>query len=83
MERESESAPELSSVMDVSSDVEYSRCSILDQDEIVFPILKTSISQPSGTAEGLAYRSLLQGFITHDELVTLVSQLRTYRRDLY
>ena len=45
MERESESAPELSSVMDVSSDVEYSRCSILDQDEIVFPILKTSLNQ--------------------------------------
>ena len=82
MERESESAPELSSVMDVSSDVEYSRCSILDQDENRISDLE-DISQPSGTAEGLAYRSLLQGFITHDELVTLVSQLRTYRRDLY
>ena len=76
---ESASVPELSNVMDVSSDLESpepvfnlrpGRMCVSDLDDI---------SQPTGRAEGIAYRSLLQGFITYDEFLTLVHNLR----DLY
>ena len=62
--------------MDVSSDLEPPEpvfnlrsgrmCIISDLDDI---------SQPIGRAEEKAYRSLLQGFITYDELMTVVCNL--------
>ena len=64
-------------VLDISSDLETS--------EPIFDLRRGRdcvsdlrlLSPPNGSAENLAYQSLVQGYISYDELMQLVSHLPT------
>ena len=66
---------EISTVLDVSSDIEYPE-PVFDLRSNQVQVLDfAEISQPVGRAESIAYSSLLQAFIAYDDLMGVVCNL--------